>query len=244
MAQTTLDAMARGGIHDQIGGGFSRYSTDAKWLVPHFEKMLYDNALLILTYLEAYQTSKSPTYAEVVCKTADYILRELTDNNGGFYCGQDADSDGVEGKYYVFTPDEIVHVLGRPDGMEFCRLYNITESGNFEGKSIPNRICQSEMGWNATDPRLKALQNFRKARTPLHTDDKILLSWNAWTVIALSRAGQILEKPAYLNAAIKAQKFIQRHMTDNRDRLYHRFRDAEAAMTASWRTMPFTRSAF
>ncbi len=229
MAQTTLDAMARGGIHDQIGGGFSRYSTDAKWLVPHFEKMLYDNALLILTYLEAYQTSKSPTYAEVVCKTADYILRELTDNNGGFYCGQDADSDGVEGKYYVFTPDEIVHVLGRPDGMEFCRLYNITESGNFEGKSIPNRICQSEMGWNATDPRLKALQNFRKARTPLHTDDKILLSWNAWTVIALSRAGQILEKPAYLNAAIKAQKFIQRHMTDNRDRLYHRFRDAEAA---------------
>ena len=229
MAQRTLDAMAQGGIHDQIGGGFSRYSTDDRWLVPHFEKMLYDNALLIPAYLEAFQRTGKDCYGDTARRTADYILRELTDTGGGFYCGQDADSDGVEGKYYVFTPEEILRVLGDADGTEFCRLYNITAPGNFEGQSIPNRIGRTEPGWDIADPRLEALRSYRKSRTALHLDDKILLSWNGWAIIALARAGLVLNEQRYLDAAVKAQTFIARHMTDAQDRLYHRFRDGEAA---------------
>ena len=138
MAEVTLEAMAKGGIHDHIGGGFSRYSTDKRWLVPHFEKMLYDNALLLWTYAEAYRITRKEMYAVVARHTADYMLREL--QGEGFYCGQDADSEGVEGKYYVFTPEEVKSVLGDADGEEYCRFYNITATGNFEGKSIPNRI--------------------------------------------------------------------------------------------------------
>lgn len=206
MALFTLDRIAEGGIFDQVGRGFSRYSTDKKWLVPHFEKMLYDNALFIQAYLDAYQISshmepgegKRALYADIVRRTADYILHEMTDDKGGFYCGQDADSDGEEGKYYVFTPEEITGILGEKDGKEFCRLYNVTEEGNFEGKSIPNRIGQKSFGWKKEDPRLKALYACRMERTHLHKDDKILLSWNAWTIIALAQAGRILESEQYI----------------------------------------------
>ncbi len=231
MAETTLEAMARGGIQDHIGGGFSRYSTDRKWLVPHFEKMLYDNTLLTLAYIKAYQITKKPLYAQTARATADYILRELSNEEGGFFCGQDADSEGVEGKYYVFTPSEIINVLGKKDGEEFCRLYGITESGNFEGSSIPNRIGQSEDGWSIDNPRLRKLYDYRIKRTTLHKDDKILLAWNAWTIIALVQAGQILEQGRYLNLAIRAQEFIESEMTDENDRLYLRWRDGEAAHT-------------
>lgn len=147
MAEVTLKAMAEGGIFDQIGGGFSRYSTDQRWLAPHFEKMLYDNALLLLAYLEAFQLTQKAFYADVAKRTAGYILRELASPEGGFYCGQDADSDGVEGKYYVFTHDEIIQVLGEQDGKEFCRAYDITKRGNFEGQSIPNRIGKRDAAW-------------------------------------------------------------------------------------------------
>ena len=191
MAQVTLEDMARGGIHDHIGGGFSRYSTDEKWLVPHFEKMLYDNTLLLMAYVKAYQHTKKESLADVAHRTAQYILleltsEELTSEEGGCYCGQDADSEGVEGKYYVFTPDEVKHLLGKEDGEEFCRLYDITEDGNFEGKSIPNRIRSTEDGWERNDPRLKKLYDYRLSRTHLHKDDKILLSWNGWVMIGLA----------------------------------------------------------
>ena len=186
MAQVTLEDMARGGIHDHIGGGFSRYSTDEKWLVPHFEKMLYDNTLLLMAYVKAYQHTKKESLADVAHRTAQYILLELTSEEGGCYCGQDADSEGVEGKYYVFTPDEVKHLLGKEDGEEFCRLYDITEDGNFEGKSIPNRIRSTEDGWERNDPRLKKLYDYRLSRTHLHKDDKILLSWNGWVMIGLA----------------------------------------------------------
>ncbi len=229
MATVTLENMARGGIHDHIGGGFSRYSTDEKWLVPHFEKMLYDNALLLMAYVTAYQHTKKEYFADVARRTADYILRELTDEQGGFYCGQDADSEGVEGKYYVFTPEEVKTVLGETDGAEFCRLYDITDSGNFEGKSIPNRIKATEDGWDRQDPRLQKLYDYRLQRTQLHKDDKILLSWNGWTIIALTRAGQALGEKRYLDAAIKAHQFIRKEMTDENDRLYLRWRDGETA---------------
>ena len=229
MVETTLDAMARGGIQDHIGGGFSRYSTDERWLVPHFEKMLYDNALLLLTYTKAYQLTGKTRYADTARRTADYILRELTSSEGGFYCGQDADSDGVEGKYYVFTPEEVKSVLGEQDGAEFCRLYGIAESGNFEGKSIPNRIGKREPGWERDDPRLEALYIYRKERARLHKDDKILLSWNGWTILALARAGLVFGEKRCLEAAICGQKFIRAWMTDEKDRLYLRHRDGESA---------------
>jgi len=246
MAERTLDAMAEGGIHDHIGGGFSRYSTDERWLVPHFEKMLYDNALLILAYLEIYRLTGKEKYADTVRHTADYILRELTDERGGFYCGQDADSDGVEGKYYVFTPEEIESVLGKEDGQAFCRLYGITVAGNFEGKNIPNRIRYTENEKKSETERardseegekdclgqtawLKALYEYRLRRTKLSKDDKILLSWNAWTILAFARAGAVLKEDNYLEAAKRAQRFIETHMTGEDNRLYLRYRDGETA---------------
>ena len=229
MVEITLENMAKGGILDQIGGGFSRYSTDEMWLVPHFEKMLYDNALLLIAYLKAYQHTRRECFADTAHRTARYILRELTGEEGACCCGQDADSDGVEGKYYVFTPEEIKGVLGNADGEGFCRRYDITDSGNFEGKSIPNRIQASESGWDRDDPRLKKLYDYRRNRTKLHKDDKILLSWNAWTIIALAKAGQILDEPSYLEAAIRIQQFIDGKMVTEDDRLYLRYRDGEAA---------------
>ena len=232
MVETTLKSMGKGGIFDHIGGGFSRYSTDDKWLIPHFEKMLYDNALLILAYLEAYQLTQKPFYASTAQRTADYILQELTDAQGGFYCGQDADSGGTEGKFYGFTPDEVMQALGQKDGMEFCKMFNITDQGNFEGKSIPNRIGQTGMEWDAGDPRLKRLYEYRRARAPLHLDNKILLSWNGWAILAMARAGLILHNRRYTDAAVKAQRFIHAKMTDAENRLFLRYCSGEAAYAA------------
>jgi uncharacterized protein YyaL (SSP411 family) len=140
VVEKTLNSMYKGGIFDHIGYGFSRYSTDSKWLVPHFEKMLYDNGLLVLAYLETYQITKKEHYKQIAEMTMEYVLRELTSEEGGFYCAQDADSEGVEGKYYVFTPEEIIDLLGKDDGSYFNEYYDITSKGNFEGKSIPNRL--------------------------------------------------------------------------------------------------------
>lgn len=231
MTTVTLEDMARGGIHDHIGGGFSRYSTDEKWLVPHFEKMLYDNALLLMAYVTAYQYTRKEYFADVAYRTANYILRELTDGAGGFYCGQDADSEGVEGKYYVFTPKEVKKTLGETDGAEFCRLYDITDFGNFEGRSIPNRIDATEDGWNRKDSRLQKLYAYRLQRTQIHKDDKILLSWNGWTIMALAKAGHALGEKQYLDRAIDAHQFIRKEMTDENDRLYLRWRDGDTAHT-------------
>ena len=229
MAEATLQAMARGGIHDQFGGGFSRYSTDEKWLAPHFEKMLYDNALLLMAYGTAYQLTQKDSYADTARRTADYILRELTDESGGFFCGQDADSDGVEGKYYLFTPEEIREELGEEDGRKICQLYGITECGNFDGKNIPNRIGQEEPALPASDERLQKLRAYRLNRTALHKDDKILLSWNAWTILALARAGRALADERYGEAAIQAARFIEGNMTNAQNRLFLRWRDGQAA---------------
>ena len=229
MAEATLEAMACGGINDQFGGGFSRYSTDEKWLVPHFEKMLYDNALLLMAYVSACQITGKEEYRHTARHTATYILRELTGASGGFFCGQDADSDGVEGKYYAFTPKEVYDALGEADGREICRMYGITEDGNFEGKSIPNRIGQKAPALPLEDRRLQKLRAYRMNRTALHKDDKILLSWNAWAIIAFARAGRALEDERFSQAAICAARFIEENMTDEQNRLFLRWRDGEAA---------------
>lgn len=230
MAEHTLEAMACGGINDQIGGGFSRYSTDEKWLVPHFEKMLYDNALLAAVYLDAYHITKKKIYADTARRTLDYVLKELTGPKGQFYCGQDADSDGVEGKYYFFTLEEILEVLGNEDGEQFCRIYDITAEGNFEGSSIPNLIRQSEVPWPADDIRLHKIYEYRRKRTALHRDDKVILSWNVWMIIALAKAAQILGDTRYQSAAADTYRFIRESMTDNNGRLFHRWRDGESAI--------------
>lgn len=215
MVEATLTAMARGGIFDQIGGGFSRYSTDAMWLTPHFEKMLYDNALLIMAYSEAAQRTQSEFFHTVAKRTADYVIRELMSPEGGCFCGQDADSEGVEGKYYLFSPEEIKAVLGEAEGEEFGRVYGISEKNG-----IPNRIESKAAMWE--ESRLQKLYDYRKNRTHLHTDDKILLSWNAWTIIAFVKCGCTAE-------AFKIQSFIESRITDGDNRLYLRYRDGEAA---------------
>ena len=231
MAETTLEAMYRGGLFDHVGGGFSRYSTDEKWLVPHFEKMLYDNALLILAYAEAFQQTHSQLYKTVVRRTAEYVLRELEAPAGGFYCGQDADSEGVEGKYYVFTPEELHNLLGKEDADLFCHWYSVTEQGNFEGNSIPNLIGQQRID---TEPERmedirNQLQHYRLEMTTLHKDDKILTSWNGLMIAALAKAGLVLEEARYLDAAKRAAAFIKAYLTDPDGKLLARWREGESA---------------
>ncbi len=229
MVETTLQAMAAGGIFDQIGGGFSRYSTDEKWLIPHFEKMLYDNALLLIAYLTAYQLTENQEYADIAGRIASYICRELYHENGGFFSGQDADSDGVEGKYYLFTQEEVVTALGEKDAEAFCKAYGIEKRAPFANGSVPNRIAATGDAWKADDPRLHRLDTYRKARTHLHRDEKILLSWNGWAIIAMSMAGEILDEERYRNASHRTQRFIEDCMTDDNDRLYLCFCSGEAA---------------
>ena len=230
MAESTLEHMYRGGLFDHVGGGFSRYSTDRRWLVPHFEKMLYDNALLAMAYLEAYQQSGRPYYRTVVRRTLDYVLAELTDPLGGFCCGQDADSEGVEGKYYVFTPEELRRNLG-PEAEAFCRRFGVTGRGNFEGKSIPNLIGAPD--WEAEPEGLTALltrvRSYRQGRTRLHRDDKVLTAWNGLMIAALARAGLALEEGRYLEAAQRAAAFVRRELTGADGGLLARWREGEAA---------------
>ncbi|MBQ7796652.1 MAG: thioredoxin domain-containing protein [Lachnospiraceae bacterium] len=223
MVEKTLLQMYRGGIFDHIGGGFSRYSTDQYFLAPHFEKMLYDNALLILAYCRAYQIMKKPVYCNAAVKTAEYILREMTSPEGGFYSAQDADSEGVEGKYYLFEPQEITDLLGETLGTEFNRKYDITERGNFEGKSIPN-LLQSSMAGDDFSDCMAAVYEYRKKRYALHLDDKILTSWNALMIAAMCSLYRITGNYRYLRAARNAQNFIERKLCES-ETLYISYRD-------------------
>lgn len=223
MVEKTLLQMYRGGMYDHIGGGFSRYSTDRLFLVPHFEKMLYDNALLILAYCKAYRITGKRIYCDVAERTADYILREMTSPEGGFYSAQDADSEGVEGKYYLFEPLEIIAILGEKAGEEFNRYYDITEKGNFERKSIPNLLRndtatellnsllpnspQNAMPQNL-NACLQTVYEYRKNRYALHLDDKILTSWNGLMIAAMCHLYRVTGNKVYLDAAVKAQQFI------------------------------------
>lgn len=243
MVERTLVQMYRGGLFDHIGGGFSRYSTDERWLVPHFEKMLYDNGLLTLAYVEAYQATGNELYGDVARAVLGYVERELTDGEGGFYCGQDADSDGVEGKYYVFTPEEVRAVLGNDGGERFCRRFDITDKGNFEGKNIPNLLKEGsgkgenaednrEAGWRKQsgewDESFRKLYEYRLSRTRLHKDDKILVSWNGWMISACAKAGAVLEDERYVEMAVRAEAFIRGKLWKDGG-LMVRYRDGEAA---------------
>ena len=227
MAVNTLEQMARGGIYDQIGGGFCRYSTDEKWLVPHFEKMLYDNALLLWAYAEGWRQTQRPLFREVAEETADYLLRELHGPRGGFYCSQDADSEGVEGGYYLYTPAEVRAVLGDEDGQKFCDWLDITEQGNFQGKNVPNLLKNPRFSQRDTeiDHLREKLRISRAQRGNLSRDEKTVTSWNAMAIAALAVAGRILERPAYLAEAVKGQEFLETHLVDPHGQLIHSCRD-------------------
>lgn len=221
MAEHTLIQMYRGGMFDHIGFGFCRYSTDKRFLVPHFEKMLYDNALLILAYCKAYAVTKKEIYLDIAEKTASYILREMTSSEGGFYSSQDADSEGEEGKYYLFTPDEITKILRAEDGAHFNRQYDITDMGNFERKNIPN-LLKSDPSDKSFEPFLSIVDNYRKKRTSLHRDEKILTSWNSLMIAAMCNLYLVSGRKIYLSAAQNADGFIRKNLC-NSDTLYVSF---------------------
>lgn len=232
MAEHTLEQMFRGGIFDHIGGGFSRYSTDERWLIPHFEKMLYDNALLAYAYLEGWQCTRNPLYRFAAEQTLQYAMRELMSPPGGFYCGQDADSEGVEGKYYALTVEELEELLGKENGKYFCGWFGITKEGNFEGKNIPNLLSNPDFA--EENEKIRSLCGqvyaYRLKRTKLHCDDKILTSWNAMMLCSLSRAALVLNAPEYGEAAGRLRQFIQQNLIDPEGRLMVRWRDGQVAV--------------
>lgn len=225
MAEKTLLQMRKGGIFDHIGYGFSRYSTDKYFLAPHFEKMLYDNALLIMTYSATYSIKQKEIYLDTAEKTAEYILREMTSPNGGFYSAQDADSEGVEGKYYTFTIDEVIYVLGEEKGKRFAETFDITAGGNFEGANIPNLLKSNDLESDFNED-IHKLYDYRKSRTRLHLDDKILLSWNALMIAALSMLYRVSHKEKYLQAAQNAERFIEKNLC-NGSQLFASWRDGK-----------------
>lgn len=227
MVEKTLDSMYLGGIYDHVGFGFSRYSTDKKWLVPHFEKMLYDNALLAIAYLEAFQATGYERFAKAAREIFTYVLRDMTSPEGAFYSAEDADSEGEEGKFYVWTPDEIKQVLGEELGTKYCTTYDITKHGNFEGKNIPNLI---ENGYvSGFEDAGKKLFEHREHRVHPFKDDKFLTSWNGLMIAAMAFGSRVLNEPEYSNAAERAAQFILKHLKRADGRLMARYRDGQVA---------------
>jgi len=191
MVEKTLQSMYQGGMYDHVGWGFSRYSTDKKWLVPHFEKMLYDNALLAIAYLECYQATQNEFYARVAREIFSYVLRDMTSEEGGFFSAEDADSEGVEGKFYVWSLDEVFDVLGRESGKAFCQTFDISNAGNFEGENIPNIIGKDlNTGQDLKNEREKLFLHREKRIHPLK-DDKILTAWNGLMIAALATGARV-----------------------------------------------------
>lgn len=246
MVETTLKKMAYGGMYDHLGGGFHRYSTDDQWLVPHFEKMLYDNALLVVSYLEAYQLTKNEMYASVARETLDYILRDMTSSQGGFFSAEDADSEGEEGKFYVWTKQELKNILSPEEFRLVEKVYEITEQGNFEHHT--NILSMSkDVNWSIKqDPFLQSAHQklfaVRKKRIHPSKDDKILTSWNGLMISAMAKGYQVLEDERYLKAAQQAALFLRNTLYvgasgarpgDCQSPLRRRYRDGEAKFSAT-----------
>ena len=235
MVEKTLQQMYKGGIFDHIGFGFSRYSTDEKWLVPHFEKMLYDNALLIMVLIETYQATGNELYKKIAEKTITYVNRDLRSKEGAFYCAEDADSEGEEGKYYVWSMDKVEKILGKKRAEVFFKFYPMTAKGNFDGKNIINMI-DSDIDLIEANPELeKALDEMtadlfaqREKRVHPHKDDKILTAWNGLMITALAMAGRVFNRTAYIRQAEEAMAFIETNMARRSGRLYARYRKGEA----------------
>jgi uncharacterized protein len=232
----TLTHIAQGGIYDHLGGGFARYSVDERWLVPHFEKMLYDNAQLIDMMTEAWRENKSPLYAQRIEETIGWLLREMVVADGGFASSLDADSEGEEGKFYVWSLAEIEDVLGAADAKLFAKIYDVTAEGNFEGHNILNRLGVIDLRDAGTEARLAAMRAKLLARRGKRVrpgfDDKVLADWNGLMIAALANAAQAFDRPDWLAAAERAFDFVSMRMTSN-GRLLHAWRDGEAKAPAS-----------
>ena len=243
MVEKTLQKMFAGGIYDQLGGGLSRYSTDHEWLVPHFEKMLYDNALFVWALIENFQITKNPLYENAVRDILNYVARDMTSPDGAFFSAEDADSEGVEGKFYVWSKAEVLEILGAESGELACAFWDITEHGNFEGSSIPNRprsaeevaaqfrITPEEMRKTLRTAREKLLAVRSKRVRPL-LDDKVLTSWNALMISAFARASRVFNDPEFEKMATRAADFIFNNLIDDSGRLLRRWREGEARFPA------------
>src|SRR3990167_2611315 len=241
IVEKTLDRMGRGGIYDQLGGGFHRYATDEYWLVPHFEKMLYDQALLAIAYTEAYQATGKVFFADIAKGIFTYVLRDMTSPGGGFYSAEDVDSEGVEGKFYVWTPDEVIKILGEKEGRIFCDFYDVSKEGNFEEKNILHVDKALDAFVKLEGIKLEELQEMlSKARAKLfsvrekrihpHKDDKILTSWNGLMIAALAKGAQALNEQKYAQAAMRAADFILNTLRLKDGSLLKRYRLGEAAI--------------
>jgi len=249
MVLTTLRAMAKGGMHDQLGGGFHRYSVDEHWFVPHFEKMLYDQAQLAISYLEAFQITRDPQYAAVARDIFDYVLRDLAHPEGGFYSAEDADSasdparprDKSEGAFYIWTYDEVVSALGEQEAAIFCRRFGVEPGGNvhedphgeFGGRNILYQARDVEASDDVVERAREKLLQIRSQRPRPHLDDKILTSWNGLMISAFAKGAQILDEPRYAEAARSARTFLRTHLWRESDStLLRRYRDGDAAIEA------------
>ena len=251
MVEKTLQAMRRGGIYDHIGFGFHRYSTDHKWLVPHFEKMLYDQALISLAYVQTYQATGKAEYAQTVREIFKYVLRDMTDSEGGFYSAEDADSEGVEGKFYLWTEDEIKKALPVHEADLVIKLFDISDEGNFTDEASGDKTGSNIMHLSepieqvAAELKIsesKLLTRWQKARQKLfsvrenrirpYKDDKILTDWNGLIIAALAQAGRILPEPVYAQAAQKAADFILDTLIDSQGHLLHRYRQGRTSIRA------------
>ncbi len=249
MVESTLAAMRAGGIYDQIGFGFHRYSTDREWLVPHFEKMLYDQALHVLAYVAAFQVTGKPEYRRTAEEVLTYVLRDLRDERGGFHSAEDADSEGEEGRFYLWTREQVLSILGAEEGELFARVFAITEEGNFRdeatgeksGRSIPHlprplsswaaelATSEAELGQRLERSRARLLAARESRVRPLE-DDKVLTDWNGLMIAALARAGAALGEPRYAEAARAAADFCLTNLRDQRGRLLKRWRAGAAAL--------------
>ncbi len=242
MAVHTLRAMYNGGIYDHLGFGFARYSTDSRWLVPHFEKMLYDQALLLRAYTDAYQVTRDPFFARVVREIATYVQRDMTDSSGGFYSAENADSEGKEGAFYIWKKREILDVLGENDGTWFCRWYGVTDKGNFEhGLNILHVTRNADdfasvLGITSTEfeQKLDTLRHdlfiHRRRRIHPSKDDKILTSWNGLMISSLARAGFVLNDDAFLGAASNAADFLLTNMVADDNTILHRWKAGKSGI--------------
>ncbi len=243
--------MKRGGIYDHIGFGFHRYSTDSRWLVPHFEKMLYDQALLAMAYTEAYQATKKAEYAKTAHEIFTYVMRDMTSPEGAFYSAEDADSEGEEGKFYLWTDAEIQEVLSHERKDLAARLFNVTADGNFTdevagiktGRNILHLTksieeLASDLSMSVPDLRARMeeireeLFTYREKRIHPNKDDKILSDWNGLMIAALAKGAQVFDEPKYASVAKSAADFILKNVRTSEGRLLHRYRDGEAALTA------------
>jgi uncharacterized protein len=237
----TLTKMANGGMYDQLGGGFHRYSTDSRWLVPHFEKMLYDNALLPVVYAEAYQISKEPRYLEVIQDTLRFVMREMTSPEGGFYSAYDADSEGEEGKFYVWKKKEIQDILGK-DSDVFCLYYDVTDGGNFEGHTILyNSMQLSSVAFHFGKTESEVREILKKGKEKLYAtrakrvapgrDDKIMTSWNSLMISAFIKGYRVTEEQDFLNSAENCIVFIEQKLTKD-GQLLHTYKDGQSKLMA------------